>query len=173
MITCAIHIEFLPDATEGCVLSVGIVPTPVEAHAIEEWGWHWIDMGLQAAMTRLKEQMAGFTKSVSMMHGDASEASRAVLAARMKSLGAGERIAATVRLGWSETGGLTYLLMAPVRLSPHPLEAGAWRTIKLALDIASDELNRDGFGMDYEEDERQLRELLEEKLGELPVFPAL
>lgn len=170
MITCDIHIDFKDDDKRKG-LSVAIDPKPTNLHPAEANAWKFMNTALQCALDRVKAQMANLSNNSEEMN--AGQESRDLLHARMKAVGAGQRFTASFMLAWSDRNGLGYFLIRQPEDHLHSIEASVWRTFKTALDFVTDFFSRDGLGMSYEEDQRTLREELEEILAKLPIFPPL
>lgn len=168
MIRCDIHIDFIEEANRKG-LSLAILPAFENLHPNESRAWKFVNAALVLATERVKAQMANLSKNSEQMSAD----SRDLLRQRMKALGAGQRLTASFMLAWSDNNGLGYFLIRQPEERFHTIEVSVWRTIKTALDFVTDFFDRDGFGLSYEEDQRTLREELEEILAKLPLFPPL
>lgn len=170
MIRCDIHIDFIEEANRKG-LSLAILPTLDNLHPAESRAWKFMDAALTCARDRVKAQMANLSKNSDEI--SAGQESHDLLQQRMKALGAGQRLTASFMLAWSDSNGLGYFLIRQPDERFHTIGVSVWRTIKTALDFVTDFFDRDGFGMSYEEDQRTLREELEEILAKLPLFPPL
>lgn len=169
MIRGDIYIEFIDPPR---ALSIGVIPVVENPTPMESMGWHFLGFGIKAAQERIIEQMAensNHGRVTNAPHG--SECAKA-LKANMKKLGGFRRLSASFLLCDNPDVGLGYFLTYPPGACPHPAEAAAWQTMKLALDTASDwwDLPTSYTGV-QEDDEDNLRETLQKALAKLPVFP--
>lgn len=163
MVTISIYIEFL-EREHG--LSIASLPEAKNPTPYEMYAMGSLSLAFQESGKRFTEQMVNNTLT-SMSARVTEGTSAADYVAGLRAKGLLRHLTATVML----MDGL-YTVTAEARTG-HPFEAAAWKTMKRALDLASDFMCEERFGYDAEEDERQLTELLEEELAKEPVLPKL
>jgi hypothetical protein len=176
MITCRFCIEFRADP-EHRGMSVAIIPTPTDTNDAEGMMWRFFNIMIACANNRTREQIVNNqTADRKNTYIEAtSEGSKALVKEQLAKQGLAQRETAVVNFSFTKEGGPQYLLGYVVgHQFQHPLEELVWGTYKRALDVGTDWMMREEGGisyLDYEEDQRALRELLEEELAKLPVWP--
>lgn len=171
MITCDFYIAMVehlddPDAHRG--LSVGVEPKPENCDRGENMAWHFFNLGIQCALQRIKAQMVNNT--ITSSHFQADVTGREEFNRRVDEV-AGRRLAGSISVMSNGPGLLYFAIIA--QGEKHPLEIGAWETMKAAMDYVFDFLGKDFGEWSYETAMQELGEDLEELLAKQPVFPRI
>lgn len=167
MIRCDIRIEYMKGEQTG--LSIAVEPDPSKADHGERVVWTFFETIIQCAFARISEQMAENSNRSELLRVELE--SRAIYDERIKRLGCGQRLTASFQISFSPAFGMAYFLIHQPDQGTESLEALAWKTFKAALDVGTDFFSSDDFGTDYEQDQRAMKEHIEEELGKLPIFP--